>query len=233
MRRARGPERVVPRRAAAFLKRLFIGGCVVLWGYFADAATVQADLGLVFPDTRAVSGQRVDAFSGDNRGRPSRFTSAKGIHLYLVPMADAKSPAAQRSTGPPTNPRWLPLGRLHLSADGVARLSFVVPNVAPGDYTIGFWCLPCAPPHGATFTTAYPGTPWRARPYGKVLRLAARPTPPLTTHPTPRRESERATEQSVGFWVILGLVAGAVLVGVVLIGLRLRRRRLKPDEPPR
>jgi hypothetical protein len=222
--------RTVSRHARELLKRLFTCS-VVVCGFLADTPTARADLGLVFPETRAVPGQRVGAFSGDNRGRPSRFTSVKGIRLYLVPMADAKSPANQRPTGPPRNPSWRPLGRLHLSADGVARLSFVVPNLAPGDYTIGFWCRPCAPPRGATFTTAYPGTRWRARPFGKVLRLTARPAAPPTTDSTQRRESESATPRGARFRLIAGLLACAALVGVALVVRRSHAGRRERNGP--
>jgi len=56
-------------------------------------------------------------------------------------MALARSARVQRPTGPPRNRRIIPLGSLALERPAVARLSFVVPRVRPGDYTIGFWRL--------------------------------------------------------------------------------------------
>jgi hypothetical protein len=55
------------------------------------------------------------------------------------------------------------LARHRLDHLAVVRLSFIVPRVRPGDYTIGFWCKPCAPPAGAFFTTAQPGQRWTPR----------------------------------------------------------------------
>ena len=222
-RRHRVGQPVQPRAQTLLLRTLVT--ILVLGGILVEAETARADLGLVFRDTRATPGERVEAFSGDSFGRPSRFSSVHGIRVYFVPMADAKSPAAQRSTGPPRNPNWIPLGRLHQSTTGVVRLSFVVPNVALGDYTIGFWCLPCAPPRGATFTGAYPGTHWRGRPFGKVLRVYA-PTP--ATHPKPTAQPSREATPTTGpvrtAWVA-AVLAGTVLVGgLLVVGLRWRLR---------
>lgn len=123
----------------------------------------RADLLLVFTRGQAAVGQRVEVVSGDERG-PQPLPSVHGIRLYLVPMTHAKSPLHQTSTGPPRDPSWVPVGRLRHPHAGVFKFSFVIPNVAPGRYTIGFWCIPCAPPKGATFTTAYPGRVATGRP---------------------------------------------------------------------
>jgi hypothetical protein len=43
--------------------------------------------------------------------------------------------------------------------------------MSPGDYTIGFWCKPCAPPAGAFFTTAQPGQPWTPQ-QRRIVRIS-------------------------------------------------------------
>jgi hypothetical protein len=62
---------------------------------------------------------------------------------------------------------------MHHAHAGVFKPSFVIPNVAPGSYTIGFWCIPCAPPKGATFTGAYPGRVPTGGRFTKILRVTA------------------------------------------------------------
>jgi hypothetical protein len=86
-------------------------------------------------------------------------------------MALARSSRVQRPTGPPHNPRIIGLGPLSLKHPGVANLSFIVPHVRPGDYTLGFWCKPCAPPAGAFFTTAQPGQRWTPRQH-RIVRIS-------------------------------------------------------------
>jgi hypothetical protein len=120
----------------------------------AIPAVAQADLGLWFATPRAHWGQRVHAAS------PARYVPFSGVWVYFVPMVLARSSFVQRPTGPPHNRRILSLGPLRLAHRGIARLSFTVPQVRPGDYTLGFWCKPCAPPKGAFFTTAQPGQRW-------------------------------------------------------------------------
>ena len=120
----------------------------------AIPARAHADLGLWFASPRAHWGQRVRASS------PVRYAPFSGVRVYLVPMALAQSSFVQRPTGPPRNPRITSLGHLRLDHPGIARLSFKIPPVRPGDYTLGFWCKPCAPPKGAFFTTAQPGRRW-------------------------------------------------------------------------
>jgi hypothetical protein len=149
------------------LRVLLVGAAMTV--ELAAAPKAQADLLLVFNRVSVQPGQVVGAFSGDNRGRPERWPRVHGIRLYLVPMGHAHSPRHQIPTGPPADPTWIPLGRLRQDPSGVARIRFAVPDVAPGDYTIGYWCMPCAPPQGATFTQAYPGTHPTGRRFGKIL----------------------------------------------------------------
>jgi hypothetical protein len=101
-----------------------------------------------------------------------RYAPFSGVRVYLVPMALARSLRVQRPTGPPRNPRIVTLGPLRLTHPAVARLTFVVPRVPPGDYTIGFWCKRCAPPAGAFFTTAQPGERWKQRRPARILRVS-------------------------------------------------------------
>ena len=120
----------------------------------ALAGVARADLALWFASPRAHWGERVHVRS------PGRYAPFSGVRAYLVPLALARSGGVQRPTGPPHDNRIIELGGLRLDRPGAVRLSFVVPRVPPGDYTIGFWCKPCAPPRGAFFTTARPGERW-------------------------------------------------------------------------
>jgi len=125
----------------------------------------RADLALWFPSSRAHWDQRIDVSS------PNRYAPFSGVRVFLVPMTLAQSGRVQRPTGPPHNRSIIPLGRLHLEHPGVARLWFVVPHVRPGDYTLGFWCKPCAPPVGAFFTTAPPGQHWTPSEH-RIVRIS-------------------------------------------------------------
>src|SRR5919204_6746995 len=161
-------KRVVPPRVVSCVARVLV--CAVsIWLW--SSAVAEADMFVVFRAASAHPGEQVEAFSGSSDGRPWRWPRLSGVRLYLVPMAHAKSPRHQRSEGRPRDPAWEPLGRLRQDRNGVARVSFTVPARAAGDYTIGFWCIPCGPPRGAVFTGAYPGTPWRDRPFTKILRI--------------------------------------------------------------
>jgi hypothetical protein len=128
-------------------------------------ATAHADLALLFGKPRAHWGQRVHLSS------PNRYAPFSGVRAYLVPMALARSARVQRPTGPPHDRRIVALGPLRLDRPGIAKLSFVVPRVRPGDYTIGFWCRPCAPPTGAFFTTAQPGQRWTPK-QRRIVRIS-------------------------------------------------------------
>jgi hypothetical protein len=86
-------------------------------------------------------------------------------------MKLARSSRVQRPTGPPRKPRIVALGPLRLTRPAMARLTFIVPRVPPSDYTIGFWCKPCAPPAGAFFTTAQPGEHWKDTRPARIVRI--------------------------------------------------------------
>ena len=175
---------------------------VLLWPWVA-----QADLLLVFKQGRAAVGQRVEAFSGDRRG-PRTLPPVHGIRLYFVPMGRAKSPARQTSTGPPSDPTWLSLGRMHHPHTGVFKTSFIVPDVAPGSYTIGFWCIPCAPPRGATFTGAYPGHLATGRPFTTILRVTAAPEKVVDSSRHPDVTPVNVIVATVGLAVGLSALTG-------------------------
>jgi hypothetical protein len=142
--------------------RIFAGVLALLF-----PAAAGADLALWFPSPRAHWGQRVHVSS------PGRYAPFSGVRAYLVPMALARSPRVQRPTGPPHNRRIVPLARIRLRHQAVLRLTFTVPRVRPGDYTMGFWCKPCAPPKGAFFTTARPHQPWTPNQH-KIVRISRR-----------------------------------------------------------
>ena len=152
-----------PRRR---LRAVSIAALVALGVALVIPNIAAADLGLLFPSPRAHWGKRITVSSS------GRYAPFSGVRVYLVPMALARSSRVQRPTGPPRNPRILALGRLHLTHPAVARLSFVVPRVPPGDYTIGFWCKPCAPPAGAFFTTAQPGEHWKQSRPARIIRIS-------------------------------------------------------------
>jgi hypothetical protein len=149
---------------------IVIGGAV----WLAGAGIARADLGLVFSRPTAESGAVVEAVSAERSGRLEVFPPIRHVRVYFVPMMHARSPRHQRPTGVPDDPLWIPLGPLRHARSGVIRFRFTVPDVPPGDYTIGFWCRQCAAPKGATFTSAYPGTEWTSVGFAKVIRVVRR-----------------------------------------------------------
>ncbi len=184
-----------------------------------------ADLGLIFDRARAVPGERVEAYSGrTDTGRPSAYPPIEGVRLYFVPLELGKRQTNLRSAGPPPDPRWIPLGPLRQDAAGVIRMRFRVPRVPPGDYTTGFWCRPCAPPKGDFFTSALPQDRWRPKPDGRVIRIRARGSAATQRSPGPAAGSVGADGQRTRR-VVLGIVAGLLLVGASVAAVSLSRRR--------
>jgi hypothetical protein len=145
--------------------RLGVTALLVITVALVVPGAARADLALWFASPRAHWGQRVRVAS------PGRYAPFSGVRVYLVPMALARSSRDQRPTGPPHDSRIIPLGPLSLDHPAVVRMSFVVPHVRPGDYTMGFWCKPCAPPRGAFFTTARPGQRWTPR-QRRIVRIS-------------------------------------------------------------
>jgi hypothetical protein len=94
-----------------------------------------------------------------------------GLVAYLVPLADAPRFYRISYTGdprpndgpPPTVASAVRLGKLHPNGRAV-RLAFRVPNVEPGRYVLGIWCVPC----NTHWTTALPN--YQPSPRG-ILRI--------------------------------------------------------------
>ena len=190
--------------------RLLVSTIVGSTIWLAGAGAVRADLVLVFANPVAYPGAVVEAVTADRTGRTEVFPALRGIRVYFVPMTAARSPRHQRPTGLPGDPRWILLRPLAHRRSGVIRFRFTVPDVRPGDYTLGFWCRKCAPPRGATFTAAYPDTEWANTPFSKVLRVL-RPA----GHP-----ADGAPDVGLATWVLLfAAVAGLIGAGLGATGL--------------
>jgi hypothetical protein len=180
-RRNRWRRRVMGRVLVSRTRRLWVYTCVAAGLSVGFPSPAVADLYLVFDRPAARPGDHIEAVYADNTGRPYTVPPIHGVRVYFVPMTRAKSGLHQRPTGLPHDPLWVPLGRLRHEASGMIRLHITIPDVQPGDYTIGFWCRKCAPPQGANFTSAYPGTRWRNASFLKVLRIYRNPTPAVVS----------------------------------------------------
>lgn len=187
-----------------------------------------ADLGLIFDRARAAPGERVEAFSGQKgTGRPEGYPPIEDVRVYFVPVELVTRQTNLRSTGPPTDPGWFPLGPVHQDGEGVIRMLFRVPRVPAGDYTTGFWCRPCAPPEGDFFTSARPQEQWRPHPFRRVIRIGA----PARTATRESPDEASATGSSDGgdggIRVVFGISAALLLVGASLAALTFSRRRTR------
>ena len=187
------------------LAATFVASVVWLTG----AGAARGDLGLVFAHPVAHPGAMIEAVTADRTGRPEVIPAIRGIRVYFVPMTAARSPRHQRPTGLTDDPRWIPLGPLGHRQAGVIHFRFTVPDVPPGDYTIGFWCRKCAPPEGATFTDAYPGTEWTDAPFSKVVRVVG------PAAPAADRRGDTGTRTPL-FAALAALVA-AVMIATVAV----------------
>ena len=179
-------------------------------------ATAQADLYTVFDRATAMPGDVVKIRT------TGIVTGSPRITVYLVPLRLARSGAHQTSTGPPRDRRWIRVGPLVGAGSKTrreARISFVLPATLPaGDYTTGFWCRPCAPPNGATFTSAQPGQRWsqKAR-LPKIIRVL--PPKPSTPGET------LSVSQSAPSRLWLAALAAATLVAAATAFTYRRARR--------
>lgn len=168
----------VPRSSRVWLAAAFVGVAIAVAAFeaiFGDPVA-RGDLVLRFRVPVAHPGQTLVAFLGDTNGRSEHISSKlTGIQTYLVPARDRISPLHQIGTGPPSSVAWMPLGPIRKSPDGSAFVRFRIPSsLTPGVYTIGFWCIPCAAPKGATFTGSYPSEQWKPGvKYQKLLRVVA------------------------------------------------------------
>jgi hypothetical protein len=193
---------------------------LVLTVFACSPELAAADLGLVFKQAKAASGDRVLLYSGRRSdGRASGYPPLKDVEVYFVPLSLAKLQNHLRSRGRPNDPRWLPLGPPRHDKGGVVRMWVRVPQVPIGDYTVGFWCKKCAPPKGDFFTSAFPGQRWSGRRHYTILRVTE-PRPPLSeaVPATPTSGSGSGTFT----WLLTMVSVSAVTPAVVLWRLRTR-----------
>ena len=119
--------------------------------------------GLLFDRASARVGDRVVLST-------SWATRRSGVVVYFMPLAMSPKfwrtyQALAPNYGPPPHLRAaIRVGELHAWGANGVRLSFRVPNVAPGRYVLGFWCRPC----GTHWTTALPN--YQPNPRG-ILRV--------------------------------------------------------------
>ena len=205
------------RLLASRTHRLWVCICAAAGLGVGFPSAAAADLYLVFDQPAAHPGDHVEALYADKTGRPYPVPPVHGVRVYFVSMTRAKSGLHQRPTGLPHDPLWIPLGPLRHDRSGMIRLRFTVPDVRPGDYTIGFWCRKCAPPKGATFTSARPGTRWRNASFSKVLRIYRRSTPAARS-----RSGTSRTGEVVATVVVLTAAAGCLLVWLYRRGTTVR-----------
>ncbi len=123
----------------------------------ALAAAATAAVAPLFDRTEARVGQRV-------RIEVAYAPTPKKIRLYLIPLARAPKYVLgayglpRPAPGPPpADPRLLLLGSPGPVAKGsaAARLSFRVPRLKPGRYTIVVWCRSCGNDHWAMATPGH------------------------------------------------------------------------------
>jgi hypothetical protein len=141
---------------------------------------------------------------------------APALTVYLVrvelveELLGEEGASAQREPEPGEG--VVPLGVLEPDAGSLGRLSFSVPELEPGRYTTGAWCVSC----GGTFETSYRPDVTPPGERGLVLRVVpARPA-----------GDEGASVAGIAMRAILvGLaVLALVVAGYVVVTSRRRRR---------
>jgi hypothetical protein len=135
---------------------------------FVLATTPPAEAALSFRFDRA-SARPGTAMTASQPGWPA---ATRGITVYLVPT---KPPGIRPDPAGgyllPTPPRSaIRLGQPRLTHSHRLTISFRVPNVAAGDYTIAFWCRTCT--KGGDF---FASAPWGAAATGKPEGLVTAP----------------------------------------------------------
>jgi hypothetical protein len=139
-------------------------------------AGIVAGLALVFaPLAAAKDGllfNRHAARVGDRLTLSSPWIGHRdGVVVYFMSLAaspkwwhtyQANGPAYGK---PPKLAAAIKLGQIERWGAGGGKLAFRVPQVAPGRYVLGFWCIPC----GTHWTSALPN--FQPNPYG-ILRVA-------------------------------------------------------------
>lgn len=161
---------------------------------------VDASLGLIFVPSAALPGAMVDVHTG-GQGALTVVRPGSALSVFLAPATAAGSVADT------TDSRLVSIGELTVDAHANGHMTFVVPQLAMGDYESFLLCEPCAQ-HSA----------------GRSLI----PTGPflvgtVANHPQP----QPITAWSNG--AVAPLLAGAiVLAAIILCGVlgvrRLRRR---------
>jgi hypothetical protein len=130
----------------------------------AFAPLAAAKDGLVFPRHSAHVGDRL-TLSTTRMGHPV------GLVVYLMPLAaspkwwptyQAYAPARGK---PPTLRAAIRLGQVSRWGSTGGRLQFRVPQVSPGRYVLGYWCVPCS----THWTSALPN--YQPNPFG-ILRVS-------------------------------------------------------------
>lgn len=103
------------------------------------AGDAWAALFLTFSTTRATPGAVVSVRTGGNGALPSIPEGSPPLRVFLTPADEADTITSPRDS------RLRLLGRLRVDEEGNGRLRFIVPDVAPGEYTTLTHCVPCAP----------------------------------------------------------------------------------------
>ncbi len=132
--------------------RLLTASCLLAT---ISAGAASAAVAPLFDRTQARAGERV-------RIDVAYAPRPNGIELFLIPLQRAPryvtgnrglpAPAPGR---PPADPRLVPLGSPQRTAGASARLTFRLPKLAPGRYTIVVWCKACGNDHWAMATPSY------------------------------------------------------------------------------
>jgi len=116
--------------------------------------SAQAALSFAFDRAQARTGQLVHAYQADPDGNPApAWDRLEGVTIYL---ARVRAPS-----------RRVRLGQMGIDDQGVWSIDFRVPRVAPGLYTIAFFCEPCG---NTYFSSIGTDARWTGRP-GRVLKV--------------------------------------------------------------
>lgn len=160
---------------------------------------------LVFDRQTAAPGETVEVFTADANGKPFPLLrdlrlepgGKPGVLVYLLPTSISASSAEDRGL--------VPVGELVADEWGVGRLSFPVPDLPAGDYTIAI-CNRCE--EEGSFFMSRLGRPSFGDP--AVLRVTA---------------TSLAREREAGFpWQIVAPALGGLVLLALAVGLRVRRR---------
>jgi hypothetical protein len=128
-------------------------------GFVAVAHSARAALFLIFNRQTAPIGTSVSARTPMATNAVLRKLLREGVlrkhplRVFLAPDADVASIRSVR------DPRLTPVGAVHVDRRGRGRLTFSMPNVAPGEYRTLLQCVPCRT--GAPARALVPSGPFR------------------------------------------------------------------------